>query len=298
MNLRLVLASRVYSMALGGFNCPFCNFYNAMGERTCSRCSRLLPPAALAGVFRAVKLAELPATKALGLLSIVIFALQFVDSHASFSDLFRSMPASTLLRFGAITPETAWSEPWRWLASCYVHMGVLHLGMNMLALADLGKTDEARIGSGLFCVSYVVTGIFGFFVSSLWYDYLHAPYITAGASGAVFGLMGVRLGERARRRDKSWKSLLFRTLLLSVLYYYWLHTNQAAHLGGLALGLLIGYFATHRLTLQRPASILVAAAVGLVLSVLSLAPSHLSPRWKAARETEHAQELEDKFDSD
>jgi hypothetical protein len=112
----------------------------------------------------------------------------------------------------------------------------------------------------------------------------------------VFGLMGVRLGERARRRDKSWKSLLVRTLFLSVLYYYWLHTNQAAHLGGLALGLLIGYFATHRLTLQKPASVLVAAAVGLALSILSLVPSQLSLRWKAAREAEHAQELEDKFD--
>jgi rhomboid protease GluP len=282
-------------MSLGGFNCPFCNFYNANDERTCSRCERRLPPPMLAGVFRALKLSELPATKILGALSVIVFGLQVADAGGIGGDFLRGMQMSTLLRFGAITTETAWSEPYRWLASCYVHMGVMHIGMNMLALADLGKQGEERVGSGLFAVSYVLTGIAGFVASALWYG--HDPYITAGASGAVFGLMGVTLGERARRGDKSWREMLVRALVLSFVYYFLLHTNQAAHLGGLALGLGLGYFATHRLTIKYPAGLAFAAAGGIVLSLVCLVLPHLSPRWRAVRERERTQQLEQRFDS-
>jgi rhomboid protease GluP len=282
-------------MSLGGFNCPFCNFYNANDERACGRCERRLPPPMLAGLMRVLKLSELPATKILGAISVIVFGLQFADSGGVGGDLFRGMQQSTLLRFGAITTETAWSEPYRWLASCYVHMGVMHIGMNMLALADLGKQGEERVGSGLWAVSYVLTGIAGFFASALWYG--RDPYITAGASGAVFGLMGVTLGERARRGDKAWREMLVRALVLSFVYYYIMHTNQAAHLGGLAVGLAIGYFATHRLTIKYPAGLALLAAGGVVLSLVCLVLPHLSPRWRARREHERMQQIEQRFDS-
>lgn len=280
-------------MKLGGFNCPFCNFYNPNDARTCSRCDRILPPPSLAGIMRALKLTELPATKVFGALSVIVFGLQMADSGGIGGDFMRGISMSSLLRFGAITTETAWSEPWRWLAACYVHMGVLHVGMNMAALADLGKQGEERVGSGLFAVSYVVTGIAGFFASVLWYG--QAPYITAGASGAVFGLMGVNLGERARRRDKAWKEMLVRAVIGSFLYYFLLHTNQAAHLGGLVVGMAIGYFATSRIALRYPATLLVLAGLGLALSVVSLIVPQFSPRWRELRAAEQERDLQLRF---
>jgi rhomboid protease GluP len=286
-------ADNPIKMALGGFNCPFCNHYNANEDRVCYRCERHLPPPKVAGLMRTLKLATLPATKILAALSIVVFALQIGDagglSAAFQGGLMRGMPLSNLMRFGAITTDTAWSEPWRMLAACYVHMGLLHVGMNMWALSDLGRQGEERVGSGLFAASYVVTGIFGFVASNLWYG--RDPFITAGASGAVFGLMGVVLGERARRKDPAWKDTLIRAIIASFVYYFALHTNQAAHLGGLVLGLAIGYFATHRLTLRRPASILVLAAAGLALSLVCLVIPHFSPKWRELRQEEHDQYL-------
>jgi rhomboid protease GluP len=244
------------------------------------RCERLLPSPALAPLMRALKLSELPATKILGALSVIVFALQFADASAVNKALFGDMPISTLVRFGALTTENGWSDPWRWLASCYIHLGFLHLGMNMMALADLGKQGEERVGSG-------------FLVSTLWYG--KAAYVTAGASGAIFGLMGLLLGERARRRDKAWKEMLVRSLIASVIYYYLLHTNQAAHLGGLCLGFAIGYFATHRITLRYPASLLSLAFAGVLLSVVSLVIPQMSSSWRLLRDREHEEELQQHF---
>jgi membrane associated rhomboid family serine protease len=233
-------------------------------------------------------IAMLPATWILGALSVVLFALQVVDavglSTAFQGAVIRGMPISNLMRFGAINTDTAWSEPWRLLAACYVHMGFLHLGLNILALSVLGKQNEERIGSGLFAVSYVVTGAFGFLVSNIWYG--RALFITAGASGAVFGLIGVVIGERARRNDPTWKGTLFRSLVASFVYYFALDTNQAAHLGGLGLGLAIGYFVAHK-PIRRPASVRLAAVAGVALSLVCLTVPHFSPKWRALRQLEH-----------
>jgi rhomboid protease GluP len=279
-------------MALGGFNCPFCNAYNAKGERSCFRCKRVLPPEGLAGPLRVLRLSEFPATKVLAAISIVVFGLQFADAmsinelsgHALSGSGFRGMPYSTMMRFGAIDTATAWSEPWRWLAACYIHGGILHLIMNMAALVDLGRQGEERVGSGLLAVTYVLTGVFGFVVSNLWYG--NSPYVTMGASGAIFGLLGLVAGECARRKDKAWKEMVIRAVLLSFIYYLVMKTNQAAHLGGLALGGLIGYFATHRLTLRAPVILTIAGGLGVVLSIAALLPPQWSPIWREIRTSE------------
>lgn len=88
-------------------------------------------------------------------------------------------------------------------------------------------------------VSFFVTGVFGFFVSNLWYS--GELFVTVGASGAVFGIQGLTLGEMLAKKDERFKQFLGRTLIYSFVFYYAMGTNQAAHLGGLAAGMVLGF---------------------------------------------------------
>jgi membrane associated rhomboid family serine protease len=262
---------------LGGFNCPYCRYYNARDARACGRCERRLPPPALAPLLARVGGVDLWATKALAATSIAVFALQLAASGAlGPRAALGAFPARVLLEFGAIATGLERAEPWRLLAACFVHVNLIHIVMNLFALAELGRAGERLVGGSRFVVAYVVTGVVGFAVSALWYG--DAPYLTAGASGAVFGLDGVLLGDRMARRDPVWKEMLTRTVVHSFLFYFVLKTNQAAHMGGLAAGLALGaLFARERRPWARDGLFAALAAASGLAIVTSLALPHLAP---------------------
>ncbi len=97
-------------------------------------------------------------------------------------------------------------EPWRMLSAVFVHLGVLHLVMNMSALAWLGRAIEGSLGSWRMIAIFVISGLAGFYLSCLYYG--PGPP-TAGASGAIFGLVGAQLAEdETRTRSTSARGVL------------------------------------------------------------------------------------------
>ena len=85
--------------------------------------------------------------------------------------------------------------------SVFVHFGVIHLLMNLWALVSLARIAEPMLGAARFMIAYVVTGIFGFAVTIAWGTMFGQEVgLTAGASGAVFGVMGW-LGVPGRRHS-------------------------------------------------------------------------------------------------
>lgn len=131
---------------------------------------------------------------------------------------------------------------WRLITCCFVHIGVLHLFMNMYAFLLIGAQLEPRLGRRRFLWAYILSGIAASTTSLLW----HAnDSISAGASGAIFGMYGVflsllntRLVEKRNRRQ----------LLASVIFFVGYNLlgglkqgiDNAAHVGGLLAGLLLG----------------------------------------------------------
>ena len=102
-----------------------------------------------------------------------------------------------LLRWGAdlglLTLSGQW---WRVLTAMFVHVGAVHLLMNMLSLWIIGRWVELWLGGRWMLFVYMVTGLFAGLASSRWqYD---VP--SAGASGAVLGLFGVFWGMVLRGR--------------------------------------------------------------------------------------------------
>src|ERR1700730_12350656 len=94
------------------------------------------------------------------------------------------------IAFGAdYGPRTLNGEWWRLLASMFVHFGVIHLGLNMWCLWNLGRAAERLLGRFSYLLAYIVSGMFGSIASVYW----HPLAAGAGASGAILGLGRVRV---------------------------------------------------------------------------------------------------------
>lgn len=157
-----------------------------------------------------------------------------------------TIDSGALVAFGAnYGPLTLNGQGWRLVSALFVHGGVLHVLLNMLALWQAGEVVERLWGRGRFLVIYFGAGIAAS-IASLWWR----PEVNSvGASGAIFGLIGALLVGLWLRPDTRAQSgggrtgaglLLF--LVLSLLGGWILPgVDNAAHLGGLAAGTLLGF---------------------------------------------------------
>lgn len=149
----------------------------------------------------------------------------------------------SLLHWGAnFRPITLEGEWWRLLSSCFLHIGIFHLLMNMYALMYIGLLLEPYLGKTRFISAYLLTGIAAS-ITSLWW---HENTISAGASGAIFGMYGVFLAMLTTNLiEKKARKALLTSIAFFVGYnlIYGLKggIDNAAHIGGLACGILIGY---------------------------------------------------------
>lgn len=134
-------------------------------------------------------------------------------------------------------------EYYRMFTSMFLHFGFEHLMNNMIMLAAIGWNLEVAVGRIRFLIIYVVSGLGGA-VLSMWWDIRSMDYpVSAGASGAIFGLIGAAVYVAMRNRGQignvSGRGLVF----MAVLSLYFGYTNSSvdnfAHVGGLAAGFLL-----------------------------------------------------------
>jgi membrane associated rhomboid family serine protease len=185
----------------------------------------------------------------------------------------------SLVQWGAdYGPKTLHGQWWRLLTATFLHIGILHLLFNMWAFWEAGLLVERLVGNAGFLALYVISGLAGSLASEFW----NPQVVSAGASGAVFGVFGALLGVLLQRRDCVPAQALSKlrnsgiALVGYNLVYGFLRPgiNVAAHLGGLAAGFLCGLALSQPLTREavarRPTrNGLVAGAAG-VLIVLAI----------------------------
>lgn len=140
-------------------------------------------------------------------------------------------------------------ETYRIFTSMFLHFGIEHLINNMLVLFVLGSRVERVIGSLRFAVIYFLGGIAGNVVSLLYDLKQGEAAVSAGASGAVFAVMGgmilVVLCNKGRLEDLSMRQIL----ILAVFSLYFGFTSSgvdnAAHLGGFLAGFILAVIVYH-----------------------------------------------------
>ena len=185
-----------------------------------------------------------------------------------------------LLKWGANYAPLTWDhEPWRLLSNMFVHCGLLHLGFNMWALWSAGRILERLVGNTGFLIIYFSSGLAGS-LASLWWN-VDVPSV--GASGAIFGLIGAFATFIWNRADSFPLRALseLRNSLVSCIGFNLLigasiqGIDQAAHVGGLACGLICGWILSQPLdqfTTQRRLlkNLLAGGTAALTLAILVL----------------------------
>ena len=154
--------------------------------------------------------------------------------------------AEVLLKWGTnFAPLTMDGQWWRLFTSMFLHFGLLHVALNMWALAISGRLVERLYGSAYFALIYLVAGLCGSLASLLW----NADVNSAGASGAVFGVYGAMLAFFLRKDTRVPASIVRQQrnsglafIFYNLMYGFGHHgIDNACHVGGLISGFALGY---------------------------------------------------------
>ncbi|EJD87172.1 rhomboid family protein [Staphylococcus epidermidis NIHLM067] len=183
-----------------------------------------------------------PITYTLILINIVIWLCMILYLNR-FSDV-KLLEVGGLVHFNVVHGE--W---YRLISSMFLHFNFEHILMNMLSLFIFGKIVESIIGSWRMLIIYIISGLYGNFVSLSF----NTTTISVGASGAIFGLIGsifVIMYLSKNFNKKMIGQLLIALVVLIVFSLFMSNINIMAHLGGFIIGVLITligyYFKTQR----------------------------------------------------
>jgi len=203
--------------------------------------------------------------------------------------------ASAMMRWGAdYGPLTTHGQWWRPLAAAFLHFSVLHLLTNVIVLWQVGGLTERLYGHLEFALVYLLAALGGSLVS-LW---AHPLSVSAGASGAVFGLYGA-LGAFLLTQRESMPVRLVTTLANSAALFVGMNLatgllwnarldltspaihqstiDMAAHLGGLVTGFVAGCALARKLTPSRSTHVGRSAVVSVAGIVLAVAAARSVP---------------------
>jgi rhomboid protease GluP len=141
-------------------------------------------------------------------------------------------------------PYTIGGQWWRLLTCVFVHIGIPHIALNMWCLWGLGRLAESVYDRWTFGAVYLITGLSASVASLVW----NPVGVSAGASGAIFGIAGALIAA-FYLGEFSLPKTVVSGLLTSVLKFagynlvlgaFLGHTDNAAHVGGLVSGLIVG----------------------------------------------------------
>ena len=152
-----------------------------------------------------------------------------------------------MLYNGAMNPNYILDngEWYRLFTSTFMHFGIEHLANNMLLLFLLGQIFEEAVGPTRFLGIYLGSGLTGSFLSFFMMCLMGQNDIVAGASGAIFGIIGgmivVILVNRGKYQGISTRRMLFMAVLTLYFGFATSGTDNVGHVGGLVAGIILTF---------------------------------------------------------
>jgi rhomboid protease GluP len=173
----------------------------------------------------------------LGAIAIIFVLMEFAGG---------SQNVKVLVAFGAnYGPRILEGETWRLFTSMFLHVGLVHLAFNGYALFGFGVAMERLYGPDRFVVIYILAGLFGSLAS---FAGRGPNVLSAGASGAIFGVIGMNLAFFLLHRHtfgEVGRQQLMNTLVIIGINLFLGFTatgiDNLAHMGGLGAGFALGY---------------------------------------------------------
>ncbi|MDD3453493.1 MAG: rhomboid family intramembrane serine protease [Bacilli bacterium] len=166
-------------------------------------------------------------------INIFIFLLMYILGDGS-------EDSATLINFGAnVSILIKMGDYYRLITSAFLHIGIIHLCFNMYALYILGSQIESFFGKTKYVIIYLVSAVLGNLLSMLFIT----DSISAGASGALFGLFGALIYFGYHYRiylGNALRTQIIPVIAINLLLGFTLSgINVIAHIGGLVGGILI-----------------------------------------------------------
>ena len=191
---------------------------------------------------RKLPYAVTPVNMTIVVLNILVFLVIMIANkgYSVFYD------AERMLKWGAMSNESVCAGAWyQVITSLFVHFGAAHLINNMILLIYAGSELEKRIGSLQYAILYLVAGIGGNLASLWYYSRIDEEVVSAGASGAIFGVVGALFVVLLFHPTKT-QYLTPHRLVILVFFtiYYGMTTmgiDNAAHIGGIISGIIVGF---------------------------------------------------------
>lgn len=148
-------------------------------------------------------------------------------------------------------PSLAFSEPWRFITSMFLHADLTHLFFNCYALFMFGSILESRVNKTEFLSIYFISGLAGglLYLMTIYLGIID-PNPALGASGAIYGILGavaIMLPELTIfmwffPMKMKYAAILWALIEFAGSFNRYSGIGSAAHLGGLIVGALIALY--------------------------------------------------------
>lgn len=230
--------------------CPHCRAFITTGDKVCPYCNEPVAPPVqtreegvrvLGGLIPHVRFN----TALILLINVGLYlATAMFSSRLGNSQAFWDIDTMTLRAFGSKwNAALLQGEWWRLVTAGFLHGGLLHIGMNMWVLFDLGAQVEEVYGSSRMLVIYFLSTVGGFYLSAT-----RSMADSVGASAALMGLMGAMIAFGIFSRSAigaEIRSMYVRWVMIILVmgFVSRMRTDNWAHIGGLAVGFGVGYLA-------------------------------------------------------
>lgn len=223
------------------FSCV-CGTLLVRGAGRCPTCNRRpILPFALRRLARTLGLADsspgMPGT----IFALVTMLVGYVAQlRYGSGGLMNPTPALEALELGAsFDALTLGPQPWRAVTYTMLHGGIIHLGFNTMALYQVGPLVEHRFGTSRFLAGWLLGAIVGALAAAL----ISAPGFVVGASGSVFGLIGMAMLQGHREGTTQGRLLrneMIKWMAITTIAGLMIGgISHSAHFGGLVGGVLV-----------------------------------------------------------
>ena len=238
-----------------GFQCPACVREGAATVRAPRRGSGLRAAASRWGTVTLTLIA----------INVVMFLVTAVSAGLAGNAPLENYRSPVFADLSQYPLAVEFGEPWRLLTAAFLHIGLLHLALNMLALLVFGSELERQLGRWRYLALYLVAALGGSTAIQLLGDPLRP---VAGASTAIYGLLGA-LGVFMVVRRQDVRGILV-LLGINIFISFLPGVSLLGHLGGLVTGAAVAglIVLTRRRTGRQAAGL---AVLVLVLLALALA---------------------------
>ena len=226
--------------------CPSCRALLSPSETRCPFCDASLSVFNRVGVQRVAGsvLPEMNYSWTLIAINFLVFGVELLAATKAGEQFggILGIPPLIVGQLGSnFGPLVIQGHYWRLLSYAFLHGNLIHLLFNMLWLISIGPMLEETYGSSRFIFMYVLTAIGGGLVSHFSrYGYNNS----VGASGAIFGLIGIMIAYGFRNRTAAGeriRSTAIRWAISGLVFGFMMHADNAAHIGGALTGLALGY---------------------------------------------------------